>query len=776
MTDQVFSDSDLGLPSIQTSANQKTQTPPEQQLGNLPERLSDEDLGVASSTKTGYVPAAVSGLENLAIGTAGTPVDIAQAAARSSVDENTSLIVPFTKLKQWFSGTYGTPEGQAELEKINNEISNVKNITSQPLPGGSQSITKAVEPVSEKYLGFGPSYQPQGLGESLVKTGMEVGIPSAAGEGKLLTKAARALGATAGTEAAGDVTQAIGLSPEAQQMAKMAVGVGTGLAAESTGSVAKDIALPQEAAEGVISDIVAKARAEGRAPSNQEIQDALNTEAQSRAQQISKQATAGTPLSQQQADAIFNQPSQMSAYDIAGDYAPKVVSEGTSTNPGATSAQEINDYLTQRTNDTYYRVSNAINNIMGRKVDAAQTIMNMDAAKKIDNDFNYTAAMNDPAASNVGAYPDVQKIYGDPLVRPAVQEAKKPFGLQPSDPFDFSLKFGDEVKQNLDYMVKKAYDDKNYVLYNNLKDRRSQLIDALDNQVPLYSKARNNSSLFFQADNASKAGYNYAKNINIYDAAKAKQAIIGYSPEQLRMFQDGFLSAIKEKAQRSGNSTKIVDNFDTPIMRQKLSDVLGNQKADQFSTMLSSENIYRHNDNIKFADRVNNGLPITWNDVTHMAGAGGAGAAIFNVLHGQPTLGGLAASVGYVTYKGAKAALNLRESRIADQVNKMLASRDPAEISRLSKLAEQNPAAKSVLQKMENLINSQAGTMYGTIVGTNPNGNRQQRASGGKVMDAQTLVRNAERAKNRINKGTEPLLTVPDEAITKALAIANEKI
>jgi hypothetical protein len=43
-------------------------------------------------------------------------------------------------------------------------------------------------------------------------------------------------------------------------------------------------------------------------------------------------------------------------------------------------------------------------------------------------------------------------------------------------------------------------------------------------------------------------------------------------------------------------------------------------------------------------------------------------------------------------------------------------------------------------------------------------------------MDAQTLVRDAERAKNRINKGTEPLLTVPDEAITKALAIANEKI
>jgi len=53
---------------------------------------------------------------------------------------------------------------------------------------------------------------------------------------------------------------------------------------------------------------------------------------------------------------------------------------------------------------------------------------------------------------------------------------------------------------------------------------------------------------------------------------------------------------------------------------------------------------------------------------------------------------------------------------------------------------------------------------------------RQQRASGGKVMTADDMIVAAERAKNRNNKTTEPLLQVPDEAITKALSVANQHI
>jgi hypothetical protein len=59
-------------------------------------------------------------------------------------------------------------------------------------------------------------------------------------------------------------------------------------------------------------------------------------------------------------------------------------------------------------------------------------------------------------------------------------------------------------------------------------------------------------------------------------------------------------------------------------------------------------------------------------------------------------------------------------------------------------------------------------------------GGRIGRQSGGRVGNpgsaAEKLIRAAEQAKNRHSDGTSPLLDVPDEAITKALAIANEKI
>ena len=59
-------------------------------------------------------------------------------------------------------------------------------------------------------------------------------------------------------------------------------------------------------------------------------------------------------------------------------------------------------------------------------------------------------------------------------------------------------------------------------------------------------------------------------------------------------------------------------------------------------------------------------------------------------------------------------------------------------------------------------------------------GGRIGRKSGGRVTDAgsaaEKLIAAAEKAKKGHSDTTSPLLDVPDEAITKALAIANEKI
>ena len=59
-------------------------------------------------------------------------------------------------------------------------------------------------------------------------------------------------------------------------------------------------------------------------------------------------------------------------------------------------------------------------------------------------------------------------------------------------------------------------------------------------------------------------------------------------------------------------------------------------------------------------------------------------------------------------------------------------------------------------------------------------GDRQGRATGGRIMnhrsEAENLIRLADKTKKALNNSTESLLSVPDEAVTKALSIANEAI
>lgn len=98
--------------------------------------------------------------------------------------------------------------------------------------------------------------------------------------------------------------------------------------------------------------------------------------------------------------------------------------------------------------------------------------------------------------------------------------------------------------------------------------------------------------------------------------------------------------------------------------------------------------------------------------------------------------------------------------------------------------------AKPLVSAPTTNVLSQIGGMMepAPVVGTEPRpvegsyfaGGRVARQSGGRVGNpgsaADKLIAAAEKAKNSHSETTSPLLDVPDEAITKALAIANEKI
>ena len=94
-------------------------------------------------------------------------------------------------------------------------------------------------------------------------------------------------------------------------------------------------------------------------------------------------------------------------------------------------------------------------------------------------------------------------------------------------------------------------------------------------------------------------------------------------------------------------------------------------------------------------------------------------------------------------------------------------------------------AAKKALEPYTNaagVATSAPSTLGLTRIGEQQqaDGGRIERASGGRIIDheaeADHLVRAAEMAKNKVNQSTEKLLNVPDEAIIKALDVAQQAI
>lgn len=155
-------------------------------------------------------------------------------------------------------------------------------------------------------------------------------------------------------------------------------------------------------------------------------------------------------------------------------------------------------------------------------------------------------------------------------------------------------------------------------------------------------------------------------------------------------------------------------------------------------------------------------LPDWANKIQNLALSGIAGTSLgFGVPHAALALAGTSPKVaGHLTYGYGLAR------RAGDVAGGALA---PPVTNILSQVGnEENPIIKTEATPVQSV----QGSMFA--------GGRIGRRIGGRVGNpgsaADKMIRAAEQAKNRHSDGTSPLLDVPDEAITKALAIANEKI
>ena len=681
-----------------------------------------------------------SGLMNIpiqAVGLAGDVQSLGRAGGQAVFE---GLMGIPNAVQDWWSGS-DTPEAKERKKALDERIAagrKVEEGRSRLTLPTSHDISQAVSPTIEKTIGLSPEYKPETKTGEYAKTITEFAGPSMIGKGRALVKGAEAVVGGAGSQLLGDVTKEAGLS-QGVQTGSQIVGalLGTLLGGKGTAAI-QDIIAPSTGAREKAVEGIATARRERPQTtlSDAEVQEAIRD---------------GRPIG---------------AFDMLGEQASGFLKSGTASEGGRSAALEIDNFIKQRNQDTFNRVDAGLDAITGRKIDAGQTALDLKTQAKIDNKANFDAALLSPTAQNVETATIANLSY-HPLIQQALGDAYKAFGNN----YTPTLKHWHEVKMNLDDQVNKAYRAGDNTLGGNLKQIRDQLKADLLNTVPEYSKALNVSSGFFKAENALEAGQNYAKNLDSFNRAKARQAFQSLDPEAQKLFQDGMITQFKVNAAR-GATNSLVSTLDKRSVREKISDIFTPAQANQIDAMLTAENVMRNHNAINLIEESAKPSPFkpTITDIGAGVTAAGAGylASPFTLL-----ASGLAGTV-----YGSNVLMNVAERRVAGQVNRLLSQtvmggpESQKAILELSELAAKNPAAGSLMDKIET-----AGTKAAKAAYAANSDERKQRKAGGRVMrDAISLAQDAVRTRKAIGGQTEQMLSMPDDAIVSALHTAKKTL
>ena len=418
------------------------------------------------------------------------------------------------------------------------------------------------------------------------------------------------------------------------------------------------------------------------------------------------------------------------------------------------------------------------------------------------NDANYTRVMGLPQAQQIN-HPEIVGIMKR-MPKGTIDDVLESFRIQGVDPASFglvkagktwaippqgaSLRFWDEVKQNLDSQIGSYMDPitrsprpgsaKKVADLQRLKTDLTTKV--LDQAVPDYQAIRFEASELYGARNAMEAGYKFfadgnAKKLN------ATQSLVTnkLTPQQREEFAYGFAAAYKDALEK--NATAALSSLqgnkaDFNIAKMRFA--LGPQNADRLLGSVNSEFL---NSKIKDLAATHQGGGYLKSGAIGMVGGAALGMAE-NVLQGlafsmSPT-GILAGLVGAAGSTAFKKALNAREQRIGEQVLRLAA--DPNQQANLGRLIAESKDARSFLTKFYQAAGRAAPGSFNEAPELTITPNRPGRKSGGRISsheaEADRLIMAAERAKKGIGQKTQSILEKPDEIVVQALKRANQAL
>lgn len=231
---------------------------------------------------------------------------------------------------------------------------------------------------------------------------------------------------------------------------------------------------------------------------------------------------------------------------------------------------------------------------------------------------------------------------------------------------------------------------------NRLKDLHGNLLTALDDAVPAFKTARQSAAEGFGATDAYEAGIKFSKVTDPKKLSELKALIPGFSAPEQELFQRGYLFDKLGKIDRTKDNTNIINQAfmgSSPVERGKIASALDPEAAAALETRLRSEEAY---DQLNKA--VTSGSTTArqqmQKDIMQYGIATGAGTAIGG-LEDQKTLGGVAGML-------LKAGKGRVDARIANEVAKVLISRDPAILSKLMQMAGREPQVVQLLRTVQN--------------------------------------------------------------------------
>jgi len=344
-----------------------------------------------------------------------------------------------------------------------------------------------------------------------------------------------------------------------------------------------------------------------------------------------------------------------------------------------------------------------------------------------------------------------------------------------------NLTYWDQVKRNLDDQISAAVRSGERDAVRRLTGLKDRLVTVLDDSVASYKAARDSAADAFGGQNALEAGYNYFRGTNSFTNQQATKALKQMNDKQKDLFAQGGAGYLKEVAENQGPDA-VLRMMNKPTFATRMKSALGEETFDSIYGRAQAESLMSKTKELPApspeAAKSHGSL------LYGAAGALGTSAAeAFATGHlplsaSMVAAGAVGGGLGLV----ARAGLNAAEGRIAPYIMEMAA--DPKRTAELGKLARENSVARSVLDKLNEAAVNSAAMYYRSNPGKTGNrfaGGRVGRAAGGKVGGGQKhlvdrLMGLADQAKKSTDNSTKPLLNAPDEAIVKALRVANQAI